>query len=78
VRAKIEETSLPYFQVSAKTGDNIKEAFIFAGNEYFNMQTNNAELTFTTVVNEQYNQENNELPKSNLAVTQTFPNDNRK
>jgi hypothetical protein len=42
VRNKIEETSLPYFQVSAKTGDNIKEAFIFAGNEYFNMQANNA------------------------------------
>jgi hypothetical protein len=78
VKAKIEETSLPYFQVSAKTGDNIKEAFIFAGNEYFNMQTNNAELTFTTVVNEHYKQENNELPKSNSAANQSFANENRK
>lgn len=32
VRQKIEETSLPYFEVSAKTGINIKEAFNFAGN----------------------------------------------
>ena len=36
IRSKIEETSLPYFEVSAKTGTSIKEAFQFAGNEYYN------------------------------------------
>ena len=56
VRSKIEETGLPYFEISAKTGHNIKEAFHFAGNEYFNLHMNNTELTLSTICHEKTRQ----------------------
>ena len=49
IRAKIEESQLPYFEVSAKNGMNIKEAFQFAGNEYYNANVTSNELTFTNL-----------------------------
>jgi GTPase SAR1 family protein len=54
IRKKIEETSLPYFEVSAKSGENIKEAFHFAGNEHFNNHINSAELTISSIGMEKF------------------------
>jgi len=47
----MEETNLHYFEVSAKTGQNIKEAFNYAGNEYFSIHMNSTDLTFSVNIN---------------------------
>ena len=42
IRTKVEETSFPYFEVSAKSGVNIKEAFTFTAKEYMNLSLSNS------------------------------------
>jgi GTPase SAR1 family protein len=70
IRTKIEETSLPYFEVSAKTSENIKEAFNYAGNEYFNIHLNGMEMTFSSVIHEKSKIDHQEEPKSKIKSSQ--------
>lgn len=47
---KAEDFNVKYFEVSAKTGSNIKEAFNHAGEEYVKVNIQQNEMTFSKVV----------------------------